>query len=936
MESRVVALVVATDGGNSVALTRSALANQTRAVDQVIVVDEAKKNTFVAAIRGALQHVSAQDEQLFWLLEAGSAPAPTALASLTGALEVAPSVAVVGPKIMQFEAPDTIASFGLSMSRFGRTISLVSDELDQGQHDRASDVLAVDVNGMLVRDPVLRALGGFDAALAHDDGSLDFCIRARLAGHRVEVVPGARIVAAEAPSAGEYRARARAARQARAAQLHRRLAYARGFGSVWHWLGLLPNALWRTIVLLVGKRPTAVGGELSAAILTFVTPASAARARRTLRKTKTMPWSSLDSLILPWHDVRRRDALARETLRIQLHGQQVPTLFLATGGAWVLLGLSILSIVLMIPLIGAMAIGGGALLPLAHSVPELWSQVGFGWRAGTLASLGPADPFAFVVAILGTTTWWNPSLAIVVLWFLAIPVAGMGAWFFASRLTPRPVIRAFVAIGYALAPALLVALAEGRVGAVIASVLIPWLGYSALRAVRSWSASATTAILFAVILACAPSLGPVLILLWIGALALTGRYVARFLAIPIPAAIMFAPLIAWQIMSGNPLGLLADPGATVTFSSAPHWQLLLGFPTTGLGGWQAFLTGLTPSAGLYAGIVTVVLVAVVAALAIAGLFSPTPIRAQLALLVVLFAALSAVAASQISVATSGSVAVALWPGSALSVGWLALLVGAASGIAVLRRFAVYPAIAGLVCVVLLAVPLGVALFTGRAPVKPSDGQTFPAYVVARAMTDERMGTLLLAAQPDGGLAVSLQRGFGASLDNSSTVISTQVRVSESGRSLAELAGNLSSLSSDDSRAQLREWGIGSILLAPVSSVFGSGSSAEAEMFARVSVALDANPQLAVVGHTAYGTLWRFADPDTTAAAELTPRSATEPWRTVILIVQILVIAMTLLLAIPTGMPQQDIRPRRAIAGLELEPNAFESSDPLQDGDDDDN
>jgi hypothetical protein len=122
----------------------------------------------------------------------------------------------------------------------------------------------------------------------------------------------------------------------------------------------------------------------------------------------------------------------------------------------------------------------------------------------------------------------------------------------------------------------------------------------------------------------------------------------------------------------------------------------------------------------------------------------------------------------------------------------------------------------------------------------------------------------------------------------------------------------------------------------VSSLSGSGSSAEAEMFARVSVALDANPQLAVVGHTAYGTLWRFADPDTTAAAELTPRSATEPWRALILIVQILVIAMTLLLAIPTGMPQQDIRPRRAIAGLEREPNAFESSDPLQDGDDEDN
>jgi len=936
MESRVVALVVATESGRSVDDTRRALATQSRPVDQVVVVAEAKKQSFASAIRQTVQTVTADDSQVFWFLEAGAQPVPTALATLLGGLEVAPSVAVVGPKVMRHDAPDVIESFGISTSRFGRTISLVSGELDQGQHDRMSDVLAVAVNGMLVRDSVLRHLGGFDVALTNVDDSLDFCIRARLAGFRVEVIPAARVIAPPAPASGEYRVRARIARQTRAAQLHRRLAYARGFGSLWHWLGLLPNALWRTLVLLVGKRPTAVGGELSAAVATFFVPASSARARRSIRRTKTMSWASLDPLLLPFSEVRRRDALARETLRIQLHGQQTPTLFLATGGAWVLLVLALISLVVMIPLVGTTAVGGGALLPLAHDLGGLWNQVGYGWRSGALTTLAPADPFAFVVAVLGTLTWWSPSTALVVVWFAAIPIAGLGAWFFASRLTPRPMIRAFVAVGYALAPGLLVGLAGGRVGAVIAAVLLPWMGYSALRAVRSWSASAATAVLFAAVLACAPSLGPVLILLWLGALALTGRYVARFLAIPLLAAIMFAPLIVSQTLSGNPLGLLADPGATVAFSRAPNWQLMLGFPTTGLGGWEAFIGGIMPGSSIVAIVVTVVLVAVLVALAVAGLFSPTPIRAQLALLVLVFAVLCAVGANNLGVAFSGSSAVALWPGAALAVGWLALLVGAASGIAVLRRFAVYPAIAGLLAIVLLAVPIGVSLFQGTAPIKPTDGQTLPAYVVARAMSDVELGTLVLSATPDGGLAVELQRGFGATLDNSSTTVATAVQPNQGARNLATLAGNLSSLSSNDSRQQLREYGIGSILLSPIAVNAHRSSPSQAEMFARVAVALDANPQLAVVGHTPYGTLWRFADPDTRASAELTPASATQPWRWLILAVQILALLLTLLLAIPTGMPQQDIRPRRFVPGLERESNSIDAVDPLAAGDDDDN
>jgi len=935
MHSRVVALVVTTQSGQSTQRTLDALKAQSRPLDEIIVTPTHKRTATGVAVKEALTGIPERDAQFLWILVAGSVPAPDALARLLGGLEVAPSVAVVGPKIMDGSRPDHIASFGLSMTRFGRTVSLVSDELDQAQHDRMSDVLAVDTNGLLVRDEVWRELDGFDPGLPHVDDALDFCVRVRLSGHRVEVVPQARVIAPAVEEEGEYRGRARLARQERAAQLHRRLSYTRAVGVPWHWLGLLPNALWRTLVLLINKRPTAVGGELMAALSVLVTPGSAARARKSIRRTRSVSWSTLDSLILPWAEVRRRDALARETLRMQLHGQVAPTMFLATGGGWVLLTLAVVSFVLMVPLIGASAIGGGALLPLGNDLGALWNQVGFGWRAGSLSFLAPADPFAIVVATLGSLTWWNPSLAVVILWFMAIPFAGLGAWLFASRITPRPLIRAFVAIGYALAPTLLVSMAAGRPGSVLAQILLPWLAFASLRAVRSWSASATAALLFAAILACAPSLGPVLVLLWLGALALTGRYVARFLAIPLPAAILFAPLIVWHILQGNPLGLLADPGATVTFSAAPNWQLMLGFPEAGLGGWSTIFSTVGPTFEPVALIILIALVGILAALAVVGLFSPTPIRAQLALLVMLFGVASAVAAVHVGVAFAGQNAVPLWPGSALGVAWLALMVGAATGVAVLRRFAIYPAVAGLTAVVLLAVPTGVGLFRGETSVASTDGQTLPAYVVARSITDQQLGTLILSAQPDGGLSVQIQRGFGATLNNSSTAVNTAVRPTESATQLADLAANLSSLSSNDSRQQLREWGIGSVLVTPLSAASTTKpSSSEAEMRARVSVALDANPQLEIVGFTDYGTLWRFANPDTQASQGLTPAGATQPWRWLILLIQGIVLLMTLLLAVPTGMPQRDIRPRRAIAGLATEPIAFEPRDPLREEADD--
>jgi len=88
---------------------------------------------------------------------------------------------IVGPKLVDWDDPAFIREFGEAMTPFGASVPLVENELDQAQHDRLSDVLAVSSAGMLVRQALWERLEGFDdgkhAVVTH----FGFCARARLA-----------------------------------------------------------------------------------------------------------------------------------------------------------------------------------------------------------------------------------------------------------------------------------------------------------------------------------------------------------------------------------------------------------------------------------------------------------------------------------------------------------------------------------------------------------------------------------------------------------------------------------------------------------------------------------------------------------------------------------------------------------------------------------
>jgi GT2 family glycosyltransferase len=864
------------------------------------------KSSFGSSVSHAVRVslAPAQDDEWLWLLGADSAPQPDALARLLGAVEIAPSVAVAGPKLMRSDEIDIIARYGESITRMGTSVLLVENELDQAQYDAQSDLLGVSAAGMLVRRSVWDALGGFDPGLPSTDAALDFSIRARLAGHRVVGVPSARLASIGGPELfGRSSISARnAAGIRRRATLHRRMVYARGLAPLFLWLSLLPIAILRSLLQILRKQPGLIGSELGAALSTAFS-GTVAPARRRLRTTRKLGWAAIAPL-------RVSSSLAREhraSRSLSSTGTTAPlrirASFLSGGGAGVVFVAAIIGVIAFGRLLGAGAVAGGALLPLSTTVGELWANVGYGWhQVGSF--VGVSDPFAAVLAVLGSLTFWAPSFSIVLLYLVALPAAALGAWWCATRISTRAWPPAIAALLWALAPPLLSSMEAGQLGAVIAHVLLPWFVVAAIAAARSWSASAAAALLFAAIAASAPSLIPALVIALIIWIAINPSRIIPIGGIVVPAAALFAPLVYAQFVRGTPLAIFADPGfPTASVPPGSTW-LALGAADGSIGGWaplgSAFGTALTGPA-VYAILLAPLVLAALAAAFLQGSSRSIP---SLALAVLGFA--TALAASHTSFATAGASEVSLWPGAALSLMWLGIIGAATVTLDVLGRRVSLPALVVVVAALIAVGPLLIAPLAGTAEARATSATVLPAYVVAEGTSRPNIGTLVISPQPNGALGAKLERGSGNSLDDQSTLAATTTVLSEQQKSLLTLTGNLASRSGLDGSTLLASNRIGFVLLT------NSGGAGGASVHERAQDALNGNQLLTPVGTTSVGLLWKYEALPSTGLRTVNPDGGlTRDW---ILGAIGAVFLITILLAIPL----RGTRRRTSVASVDRE------------------
>src|SRR5690606_10899241 len=144
------------------------------------------------------------------------------------------------------------------------------------------------------------------------------------------------------------------------------------------------------------------------------------RARRNLRKHSTAGWGAVRPLRTDQKTERSVRAVRKEAILAAQGRGRTDLHFIHTGGLGLTIGTSLAAVVLFWWLLGGSFITGGGAGLLSSTIRDLWantiSAAAVDVRSlGTFADTVPADPFTWVLALIGSVTFWNPSYAILLL-----------------------------------------------------------------------------------------------------------------------------------------------------------------------------------------------------------------------------------------------------------------------------------------------------------------------------------------------------------------------------------------------------------------------------------------------------------------------------------------------------------------------------------------
>lgn len=892
--------------------TLAALGAQTVACDRIFIVDTSSDDSCQSAINAflssngnsvsikadpesrlhesiavAFEQIEPESNHWMWVLHDDSAPEPPALAEMLRTIEVSPSVAMVGPKLVHWDQPRIISQLGLSLTPLGNPINPYSSELDQGQHDSIDDVFAIGTAAALIRSNVYKEVEGLDPnapALAAD---IDLSIRVRLAGHRVVLAPQAKVRHASLSLASKRPKswlRAKPTAALRRATIHLRLTHSPLLLAILFWLLLDEIGLLRVIWHIAGKRPQLIWTEISSTIWGVFDIVKALRSRSLASRTRKLPFSSLKPLRANWPQVfaSARKQADREESQAKLAAfaqsesdeeEKAPAKsFVAAGGLWLVFGLTLLTGLASVPT--NIAIVGPGAKPLSATWLELFSNAGASFQQLGFGFAGPSDPFAWVLLFAGSLIFWAPSLGLALLVFFAHPLAFAGAWSFVAQFTDKAWARNISALAFSLAPAFIVAGSQAQIATLVVFIALPWLGFALSKAAgwglasrtstSTWTWIGAAGLLLATCAAASPSVGLVLLVVLGFTILWRFKRIGYLIWIGLPVAALFTPSVIFALAElRNPVALLADPAAMGGQDELSSVALL-----TGATGWFAF--------GWFA----VLLVAI-------GALLTKRVRAATAFWVALISGLAGAWAT----GAVTQLSVNLDPAPLNSGPWLAVAALAAIGAMALAldsfksaKFAL-PVFATLGLAPLLVMSIitpSAAFFT--------DGRVAPSIVAAEAASGSGLKTLSVSPSGNQGLSAEIIWGDGVHLDEQSVAYRYSLaRSSDSAEDrvmLAELVANLASANGTAVLKPLNDLQIGYVMIPK------SDTSVASEL----GLAFDSVPELEPIGATDFGRLWRVRE----AAANI---KATEPefntlW-SLTKAVQIAVLGSFVLLALPT-------------------------------------
>jgi len=563
-----------------------------------------------AAVALWLRSAELADDELLWLLPVGSIPEPQTLGRLLSAHRRSPSVGLVGPKHVDATNPRTLRSVGINTTRTGRVVEDPPlGEPDQGQYDLRRDVLAIPLAGMLATGTLLRELGGWEPSFGDLGGDLDLGWRAQLAGRRVVVAPDARMrsVASVGLATATSGVRRRAARRV---ALARTSWWTAPFLALW----ILVTSLAAGVGLLLLKRPRPAAQAF--ADLGSLDPIRGVMSRLRTRGAREVRHRDIATLFVPASAIvranldRAHEALIAPSTPPDEDTTESDDRPLVSRGALHPGVLAVLATIAVVAAAGreigggflsrfGSGVTGGELITTSATSSSLWHAAFDGWHGAGLGGDGPASPS---LALLAIPTWivehlpgsadlTSPAGAVVgALLVLALPLAALSAYVSAKVLSPSRVVRAAAALAWATTGAAGASVAQGRLGALVALILLPAVLAGVVLLARpngTATGAFATALGAAALGAFAPPLLVLVVLVCLG-VALFGRAGSRRLAL-VPAflgPLLLGPWLAdvvedWTLIATGPGlsqwgGVTTDPLALALLhpggaGSVPWW-----------------------------------------------------------------------------------------------------------------------------------------------------------------------------------------------------------------------------------------------------------------------------------------------------------------------------------------------------------------------------
>lgn len=892
-QSRLPQRVVAVDTGSRDGST--ALLERALGPSRVVTVD--RRTGFGAAVQRGLdayagtpqppngpRDADGQPVEWVWLLHDDCAPTPQALNALLTCADATPSAAVIGPKVRDWDEPRLLLEVGLTTDGAGhRHTGLERHEVDQGQHDHISDVLAVGSAGALVRRDVWDALGGYDGRLAMFRDDLDFGWRANLAGHRVVLASEAVVHHAQAAATGRRRLAATGDHPRRVDRRNAMFTVLANASTPGFLLGvprLALASLLRALAFLLTRRPRLVVDEVAAYLSLLARTPTLVLSRHERAAARTVPRRAV------------RPMLARRGARVRAVGQHIGDWALAGRGGRALVappvesgptsddsdalatapaglrrllhpGVLLVLVLTAVALVaerrllgGPGALLGGRLLAAPAGAADLWHTYLSGWHPVQVGSTVPAPPYLAVVAALSSVLFGKVWLAVDILLLGSVPLAALSAYAAGRRLVASTTVRVWAAAAYALLPVGVETVAGGRLGVAVTFAVLPLLVRAGGRSVRAavvgggWRHAWSAGLLLALGTAFAPDLFVVAALLLVLAVVATAvaavvptpAGTARRLAVPrlvvsalatltVPAALLL-PWTPW--LWSHPGRLLLGVGRVVPELDLPHPRpsdLLLAWPGgVGLTVW--WLTGGLVLAGL------------------AVLLRRDRHAGAAAAWGLVAAGLAAGIVETRATATAPGVGRVLgWPGVPAAVVGAGLVLGAALAADGARdrlastsfgwRQPLAVAVAAVAAVAPVAVGGVWAVHGVHGPVGRHDADILPAFVAESVGGPSGVRALLLRREPDGTLGYALLDGRGATLgDAELSPHPGQVRRLDT--VVRTLAGG-----GTDAGTALGEYAVGYVVAV--------------DPEARVSQALDGESTLSRLSATGHLQVWRVTD-----------------------------------------------------------------------------